>query len=491
MAHILHSMNGLITPERSVPSSPSLSPAIVSATNATTHHLHSNDSSAVDIEELTKLLYQVVSKRPLHPPASPSSTLSSNSSNSSEKVISRSNSQLPLQFVFKKPLYNQVYHKTHFHHSQMNQQPCQDLFLGWSDLRRFFVTEDDKDDKDESKSERFANQFRQNIESRYGKWGRYLGKGAGGSVRLIQRAKDQKTFAVKQFRKRFNHESEKDYVKKVTAEFCIGSTLHHPNIIETLDIIQQDCQFYEIMEYAPNELFSLVMSGMMSRQEIACCWRQLLQGVDYLHSMGIAHRDLKLDNVVLDHMGMLKIIDFGCSTVYKYPFENAITMTKGIYGSDPYIAPEQYVQSTYDPRLSDVWSCGIIFVCMTIRRFPWRIPRNTDPAFRAFATNHNQQKFRLLKLLPRESRSVMTSILELDPSHRYSISKILQDEWVKSIDVCSVQEPGAHHVHHVSTCPTVHRGNLVAVTPEPPGVVAEKEKRKRQPIKTSIGVKET
>lgn len=118
-------------------------------------------------------------------------------------------------------------------------------------------------------------------------------------------------------------------MKKVTAEFCIGSTLHHPNIIETLDIIQQDSQFYEIMEYAPNELFSIVMSGMMSRQEIACCWRQLLQGVDYLHSMGIAHRDLKLDNVVLDHMGMLKIIDFGCSTVYKYPFENAITMTKG------------------------------------------------------------------------------------------------------------------------------------------------------------------
>jgi hypothetical protein len=173
MSHIFHSTNnGLITPERSVPSSPSLSPAIVSPTNATTHHLHSNDSSTVDIEELTKLLYQVVSKRPLHLPASPSSTLSTNSSSSSEKVITRSNSQLPLQFVFKKPLYNQVYHKTHFHHSQVNPQLCQerkDVFLGWSDLRRFFVTEDDKD---ESKSERFANQFRQNIESRYGKWGK-------------------------------------------------------------------------------------------------------------------------------------------------------------------------------------------------------------------------------------------------------------------------------------------------------------------------------
>jgi serine/threonine protein kinase len=146
-------------------------------------------------------------------------------------------------------------------------------------------------------------------------------------VRLIKQ--QNKTFAVKQFRKRFVHETEKDYVKKVTAEFCIGSTLHHPNVIETLDLIQEEENFYEIMEYAPNDMFNVVMSGMMSREEIACCFRQLLNGLDYLHSLGIAHRDLKLDNLVLDHMGILKIIDFGCSTVFKYPFENSITMTKG------------------------------------------------------------------------------------------------------------------------------------------------------------------
>lgn len=138
--------------------------------------------------------------------------------------------------------------------------------------------------------------------------------------------------AVKQFRKKYAHESQKDYVKKVTAEFCIGSTLHHDNVIHTLDLIQEDeTEFYEIMEYAPNDLFNVVMSGMMSREEIGCCWRQLLKGVEYLHSVGIAHRDLKLDNLVLDHMGILKIIDFGCSTVFKYPFDNSIIMTKGDY----------------------------------------------------------------------------------------------------------------------------------------------------------------
>jgi serine/threonine protein kinase len=120
--------------------------------------------------------------------------------------------------------------------------------------------------------------------------GRFVGKGAGGSVRLIRRSTDNKTFAVKQFRKRGPKENEKEYVKKVTAEFCIGSTLHHPNVIETLDIIQEGSAFYEIMEFAPNDLFNIVMSGRMTRGEIACCWKQMLDGVDYLQSMGIAHR---------------------------------------------------------------------------------------------------------------------------------------------------------------------------------------------------------
>jgi serine/threonine protein kinase len=114
---------------------------------------------------------------------------------------------------------------------------------------------------------------------------------------------------------------------------------------------------------------------------------------------------------------------------------------------------------------------------MTTRRFPWRLPRLSDPAFKSFATNHNQQKFRLLNLLPKESRSVMTSILEVDPSHRYSLERIMKDDWVKQVDICTMDEPGACHVHHVSAVSGVYqRGNLVAVTPEPPGLFAEKKK---------------
>lgn len=172
------------------------------------------------------------------------------------------------------------------------------------------------------------------LNSKYGKLGRVLGSGAGGSVRLMKRNTDGVTFAVKQFRDRHSWETLKEYSKKVTAEFCIGSTLHHGNIIETLDIVQEGSHWYEVMEYAPFDLFAIVMTGHMTKEEVACSFKQILSGVAYLHGMGLAHRDLKLDNVVVNDRGIMKLIDFGSAVVFRYPFENDIVAASGKY-SDP------------------------------------------------------------------------------------------------------------------------------------------------------------
>ncbi|OKL56311.1 hypothetical protein UA08_08431 [Talaromyces atroroseus] len=224
------------------------------------------------------------------------------------------------------------------------------------------------------------------LQSKYGKLGRVLGSGAGGSVRLLKRSTDGVTFAVKQFRDRHTWETEKEYSKKVTAEFCIGSTLHHGNIIETLDIIQEGGHWYEVMEYAPFDLFAIVMTGKMSKEEIACSFKQIVSGVSYLHAMGLAHRDLKLDNVVVNEHGIMKLIDFGSAVVFRYPFENDIVLASGIVGSDPYLAPEVYDEKKYDPRPTDIWSLAIIFCCMTLRRFPWKQPRVTDNSYKLFVS---------------------------------------------------------------------------------------------------------
>lgn len=356
------------------------------------------------------------------------------------------------------------------------------------------------------------------LSSKYGKLGKVLGAGAGGSVRLMRRAEDGVVFAVKEFRPRHSYETEREYVKKLTAEYCMGSSLHHGNIIETLDIVQERGKWYVVMEYAPYDLFAIVMTGKMTREEISCCFLQILSGVTYLHSMGLAHRDLKLDNVVVSERGIMKIIDFGSAHVFKYPFESGLVLASGIVGSDPYLAPEVYDEKKYDPQAVDIWSLAIIFCCMTLRRFPWKIPRLSDTSFKLFAAEptpghdpkklilphsasmtavndtpardfdqqalekedgkrakeepisksenatgeaSNQQDgkpqqpapagekketirgpWRILRLLPRETRYIIGRMLELDPKKRATMQEILDDPWVANTVICRQAENG-------------------------------------------------
>ncbi|KAF9961818.1 serine/threonine protein kinase [Mortierella alpina] len=321
-----------------------------------------------------------------------------------------------------------------------------------------------------------GNAIETNLRKKYGKMGKVIGSGAGGTVRLIRRESDKKTYAIKQFRKRKPTEKERDYVKKVTSEYCLGSTFHHPNIIETLDIIQEADNFYEVMEFAKYELFSSVMSGAMGRDEIACCFKGVCDGVAYLHEMGVAHRDLKLDNCVMNEKGIVKIIDFGCSMVYQLPFEKQIQMARGVSGSDPYIAPEVLTTDEHDPRLADVWSLGIIFVCMTLRRFPWKMAKNEiDPSFEAYANASGSGKARLMKLMPRESRTILGRMLEVDPSKRVLMPEVLEDEWVKSIDACTMEYMCPYHPHHLGDDASVVSNPNPRPRPNQPEAHAETE----------------
>lgn len=326
---------------------------------------------------------------------------------------------------------------------------------------------------------------------KYGSIGPILGSGAGGSVRLMKRKSDNRTFAVKEFRAKHVTETDREYSKKVTAEFCIGSTLHHPNIIETLDIINEGGKTYEVMEYCPFDFFAVVMSGKMSKEEIGCSFKQILNGVTYLHELGLAHRDLKLDNCVVTYDGVIKIIDFGSSSVFRYPFESEVVLAHGIVGSDPYLAPEVLSLKKYNPQSTDIWSVAIIFCCMTLRRFPWKVPRTSDNSFLLFSTkpskeemdyymsdnfsenapmptansnstkdsaHQSQQKtvikgpWRLLRLLPQESRPLIGKMLDLVPSRRATMDDIWEDEWIKGLQMCAVNSEGVlvkstNHIH--------------------------------------------
>ena len=146
----------------------------------------------------------------------------------------------------------------------------------------------------------------------------------------------------------------------------LASQLHHPNIIETLDMVIDHGRIYEIMEYCLVDLFHIIQSRTYTTSELNCTFAQLIQGVSYLHSLGLAHRDLKPENLCFDQMGRLKIIDFGVVDVCC----EGEGKSSGLCGSVPYIAPEVWVEGEYDGQKVDIWACGVIYLTLHYHAFP-------------------------------------------------------------------------------------------------------------------------
>lgn len=223
---------------------------------------------------------------------------------------------------------------------------------------------------------------------KYGKCQEIVGRGAFGIVRISHKTdpKDSKVeqlYAVKEFRRR-PQESPKKYQKRLTSEFCISSSLRHPNVIHTLDLLQDAKGDYcEVMEFcAGGDLYTLVLAaGKLDVVEADCYFKQLMRGVEYMHEMGVAHRDLKPENLLLTTHGSLKITDFGNGECFRMAWEKEAHMTAGLCGSAPYIAPEEYIDKEFDPRAVDVWATGVIYMAMRTGRHLWRVAKRDEDEF--------------------------------------------------------------------------------------------------------------
>lgn len=190
-----------------------------------------------------------------------------------------------------------------------------------------------------------------------GRRGKMIGKGATATVKLMTRkgGSGDEVYAVKEFRKKGQKEDEEEYIKKVKSEYCIAKSLHHPNVVQTVRLCTHSGRWNHVMEFCPQgELFSLVQKKYLTFDDKLCLFKQLLRGVAYLHSHGIAHRDIKLENLLMTDDGHLKITDFGVSDVFcgQHPGVRAAggecgknmgairRCAPGVCGSLPYIAPE-------------------------------------------------------------------------------------------------------------------------------------------------------
>ncbi|RKU43554.1 serine/threonine-protein kinase HAL4/sat4 [Coniochaeta pulveracea] len=284
---------------------------------------------------------------------------------------------------------------------------------------------------------------------KYGKCQEVVGRGAFGIVRISHKKVDngEKLFAVKEFRRR-PEETEKKYSKRLTSEFCISSSLRHPNVIHTLDLLKDaKGDFCEVMEFcAGGDLYTLVLAaGKLEVQEADCFFKQMMRGVEYMHEMGVAHRDLKPENLLLTTRGALKITDFGNGECFRMAWENDAHMVSGLCGSAPYIAPEEYIDREFDARAVDVWACGVIYMAMRTGRHLWRVAKKDEDEFyaRYLEGRRDEEGYSPIESLHRaRCRNVIYSILDPNPSRRITASQVLKSEWGREIKLCKAGEEG-------------------------------------------------
>jgi serine/threonine protein kinase len=275
---------------------------------------------------------------------------------------------------------------------------------------------------------------------------------------------------VKEFRKRGQKEDKEEYVKKVKSEFSIANSLHHPNIVETFRLCTHGDRWNHVMEYCSyGELFSLVQKNYLTTQDNLCFFKQVVRGVGYLHDKGIAHRDIKLENLLLSDDGYIKITDFGVSEVFSgiHPglrsaggvcgkeMNGARLCSPGICGSLPYIAPEVLAKKgDYDPRPLDIWSCAIVYLTLQFRGNPWPAADRKYTNYSKFmdgwdeflaanpnglVTDDDAPKCGPIFSHIRHpgARRLILRMLHPDSARRSPIHGVLNDRFYKAIECCS------------------------------------------------------
>lgn len=205
----------------------------------------------------------------------------------------------------------------------------------------------------------------------------------------------------------------------------------HPHIVRFHEVFLTSTHLGIAMEYAAGgELFDrIVKATRFSEDEARYFFQQLISGVAWCHKQGVCHRDLKLENTLLDGKPSprLKICDFGYSKSALFD-----SQPKSTVGTPAYIAPEVLSRKQYDGEIADVWSCGVTLYVMLVGAYPFEDP--ADPRnFRKTIQRIMGVKYSFPAglQLSRECHDLMARIFVANPAQRISIEGIKRHPWFR------------------------------------------------------------
>ncbi|XP_061346690.1 CBL-interacting serine/threonine-protein kinase 1-like isoform X2 [Gastrolobium bilobum] len=262
--------------------------------------------------------------------------------------------------------------------------------------------------------------------NRLGKYvlGRTLGEGNFGKVKLARNTDSGQLFAIKILDK--NKVIDLNNADQIKREISTLKLLKHPNVVRLYEVLASKSKIYMVLEYVNGgELFDKISSkGKLSEADGRKLFQQLIDGVSYCHNKGVFHRDLKLENVLLDTKGNIKITDFNLSALPQHIKADGLLHTT--CGSPNYIAPEILANRGYDGAKSDVWSCGVLLYVILTGYLPFD-DRNLAVLYQKILKGDCQ----IPKWLSPGAQNIIKRILDPNPKTRISMAMIKENEWFK------------------------------------------------------------
>jgi tRNA A-37 threonylcarbamoyl transferase component Bud32 len=272
------------------------------------------------------------------------------------------------------------------------------------------------------------------------KIGKIIGKGAYALVKKIIDIQTNEKLAMKIYEK-------KDFINDINKKKCIQreisilNKVNHKNIVKLKEVIHTSNHILIIMELiegiSMREYYNKNIKKKNNfnhlEKEIKYFFQQIFDCMNYLHKNHIAHRDIKLENILIEKNNNIKIIDFGFgmnNTDFNYRTNNNninfIKLENFFCGTPNYMPPEIICKKRYVGEKADLWSLGILFYKMVMGDFPFK-GKDEKELYKNVKTG----KFKLKEGLNENIVKIIKGLIVINPDKRISCSEVLENNWIK------------------------------------------------------------
>lgn len=247
-----------------------------------------------------------------------------------------------------------------------------------------------------------------------------IGEGAFGKI--VKYTRENEAVAVKIIRKA---ECSSDYINTfLPREIAAIKSIKHENIVNVHEVIETSEEIKIVMELVKGgDLLDRVLcDGPCNEEQAKNIFRQIVAGLKHCHDNGIAHRDLKLENVLINENDEAKICDFGfCRQMSS---KNELSQT--YCGSAAYTAPEVLQGEEYSPIASDIWSLGTILYGIVSAGLPF-----SEMSIPKMVKSQLKKEFGFPAEVSTECKELIASMLEPSVEKRASLEDVLNSEWLR------------------------------------------------------------